>query len=71
MSTETTQFTQPIDLWRLRFDKKYYEDLKTDVLLRLFLKAELMKLLFEEYDMQILYGEGSDVLPTGVLGTED
>ena len=71
MSTENTQFTQPIDLWRLRFDKKYYEELRADILLRLYLKSELMKLLFKEYDMQILYGEGSDVLPTGVLGTED
>lgn len=69
MSTETTQFTQPIDLWRLRFDKGYYEELRADILLRLYLQAELRKEFFKELEMQVLYGEGSDVLPTGVLGT--
>lgn len=62
--------TQPIDLQRLHYDPVYYEELKANILLRIFLREEMRKLIYAELDAKVLYGRGSDVLPTGVLGTE-
>lgn len=69
-SGQSSLFDRPIDLERLKYDPVYYQELKGTILLKLFLTAELKKEFFKELDMQVLYGEGSDVLPTGVLGTE-
>lgn len=64
------EYDPSIDLRRLQYDPDYYDQLKADILLRLFLKAEMRALLFKELDMQVLHGRGSGVLPTGVLGAE-